>query len=452
MGRARGRPPARWFLGLWRAPRRWLGALLAYPAPRAVRRNAAWSLLEGALGSVSAGVLGSFLGVYVVRLGGPALLVGLSSALPPLLASLVQPWAVRLTARQGARPVMLRWALVARAGLLLLAVVPLLPAPGTALAWALVLAYALANGAATLALVAWTALMARLFPGHLRGRVFGDRNLFVSLTTLLGTLAGGLLLDLLGTRAGSAAALFLGGATAVVSWFFLRRLEPVDGAEAEAGAAAEPVPGREEAPGDDLRLALAALRRPLPQLVFAGGALFQLGLMLPAAAYPIFYVRTLHLPGSWISAIGVGSSVAAIATSRLWGAWHDRRGVLWTYAVSTALFLAVPAVYSWARSPWLLLLANSVTGVGAAGYALANFNAVLAVARPAERTALVALFNLVLYALAALAPMLGTALLPSAGLPGLFLAAGAGRAGGALLFAWARRRWGEPGPRPSTAG
>lgn len=429
-------------LSLRRAPRRWLGALLAYPAPVEVRRSAAWSLLEGALGSVSAGVLGGFLGVYVVRLGGDALLVGLSAALPALLGSLVQPWAVRLTARQGARRLMLRAALVARAGLLLLTLFPLLPVPGVLRAWALVAGYALANAAATVALVAWTVVVARIFPGHLRGRLFADRNLFVSLTTLLGTLLAGLLLDLLGTRAGSAAALFLGGATALASWFALRRLGPPDAPEAEA----------EEAPAEGgMRVALAALGRPLPRLVFAGGSLFQLGLMLPAAAYPIFYVRMLHLPGAWISAISVGSSLAAIATSRLWGVWHDRRGVLWTYAASTALFLAVPAVFSWARSPWLLLLANSVTGVGAAGYALASFNAVLAVARPGERAALVALFNLLLYALAALAPMLGTALLPRAGVPGLFLAAAAGRAGGALLFVWTRRRWGEPGPATPSA-
>ncbi|MDI3317012.1 MAG: MFS transporter [Bacillota bacterium] len=434
-------------------PRRWLGALLAYPAPRAVRRNAAWSLLEGALANLSTGVLGSFLGVYVVRLGGPVLLVGLASALPPLLASFVQPWAVRLIARQGARPVMLRWALAARAGLLLLAAVPLLPAPGPVLAWLLVLATTLANGAATLALVAWTALMAQLFPGHLRGRVFGDRNLFVSLTTLLGTLLGGLFLDLLGTRLGSAAGLFAGGAAAVASWLFLRRLQPPEAGGAPAAAQGGAIggirgEGGAERPGD-LEVAREALRRPLPRLVFLGGAIFQAGLMLPAAAYPIFYVRLLHLPGSWISLIGMGSSLAAILTSRLWGIWHDRRGVLWTYAASTALFLAVPLVYAWARNPWLLLLANSVTGIGAAGYTIANFNAVLAVARPEERTALVALFNLVLYALAAVAPLVGTALLPLAGVPGLFLLAGAGRATGALLFAWARRRWGEPRATPT---
>ena len=100
-----------------------------YPAPRAVRRNAYLNLLEGALFSLTPGVIGPFFGVYLLELNGTHLMVGLASALPFLVAGLVQLWAVGIAERRGHRQTAITMSLFARSGYVLMALAPILPLP-----------------------------------------------------------------------------------------------------------------------------------------------------------------------------------------------------------------------------------------------------------------------------------------------------------------------------------
>lgn len=410
------------------ALRAWFRRATFYPAGPATQANARASLLDGMAFSVMTGAFLPYVGPFILALGGNAYSVSLAVALPALVQTVAQLPGARLTARAPRRvPVIVAWSWAARLAYVPLGVIPFLRVdPGLKVGLFLAI-YAYMSLPTTVANVAWTALMAEIFPPGLRGRVFADRNMWLTLVTLVASLVSGVIVLALGWPAYYPVLIGLTFAGQVVSIVYLRRLtEPAPTAGAGAGPALREMPGRggprsDRAWGRFWAFALASF-------------VFQLGLALPQGIWPVVFIRMDGLPVFWF---GVWNTISALATAftvRWWGRWHDRHGPIPAAALSSALLAASAPLYLWVLTGPGIGMLSILAGVANAGLNLALFNGLLETAPSGARPQAVAWFNLLIGFANLAGPLVGTAQFHGLGLASTLWVAGGLRLAGAFLL------------------
>lgn len=421
--------------------RAWFARATLYPAGPATQANARASLLDGMAFSVMNGAFLPYVGPFILALGGNAYAVSLAVALPALVQTAAQLPGARLASRAARRvPLIVAWSWAARLAYVPLAIIPFLPvAPGLKVAVFLAI-YAYMSLPTTIANVAWTALMAEIFPPTLRGRVFADRNMWLTVVSLAASLASGVLVLVLGWPWYYPVLIGVTFAGQVVSIGYLRRLtepaERVDGASpppegnGRAGSAGQTADGG--GGGAARREEHRAWRR---FWAFAlASFVYQLGMGWPQGIWPVVFIRVDGLPVYWFGVWNTISALATVLTVRRWGRWHDRHGPIAAAALSAALFAVTVPLYLWVTSGPGIGTLNVLGGVAMAGMNLALFNGLLETAPSGARPQAVAWFN-VLVGLANLTgPLLGTAQFHALGLaPTLWTAGGLRLAGAGLL-------------------
>lgn len=327
---------------------------------------------------------------FALLLGARDPALGLLAALPvygngvQLLAAALAP---RLARRKGT---VVAACTLSRVAWLVVGAIPLLSDTlrGTALGLFLV-AWALTNALMSLSSILWVSSMADLCPPRIRGRYFARRNLFCTVAAILAPFAVSLLLD---------------------RWFggVPRPDLPDDGLSAlrargfalTFGAAAlfgilcgvlltvQPEPERTPAPGLGPAAFLEPLRdrrfRPLLLFVFAFGATN--GMANPF--WNAFMLEEMKLSytfvNSWYTAI---QGTAMVITLFWWGKVSDKLGNRAVIGLALGLIVTHPLYYVFASTPerWPLMLGDAISsGIAWAGYNLAIFNLVLALA-PRDR-------------------------------------------------------------------
>ncbi|MEW6724941.1 MAG: MFS transporter [Bacillota bacterium] len=398
-----------------------------------LRANGRNSLIDGMWYCVMVGLTQPFVGVYAIKLGASDYLVGLLSSLPALVALFSQVPGAIICDRYASRLLVTRrYALLHRLFYLVIAFLPLLAPPGWR-AVAFVFMVAAMNFPGTVAGVAWTALMGDLFPAHVRGRVFGERNTLTGFVTLICTLAGGVLLD----RSErwfpwnySAAYLVSFGAL-LLSYYYLGKLQ-------EDPRRLGQTPDR---PG--VLRALRSFSQVIQNRPFVRFTLpifvFHLGLNLPAAIYSILFVRILSLPAVWIGAFSVIFGLTGVLTYSWWGRLADRIGNRTVLNITLWLWPIFPILYAFVGGPWPIALLMAVGGVVGSGFNLTVFNSLLEVAPEDGRPNYVAVFNLANGLTGFAMPMLGVVIYRTWGLLAVMALATGVRLLGALFSRQARR-------------
>jgi MFS family permease len=401
-----------------------LGSYIAEPV---VRRNAHRSLVDGMFYSAMLGFTLPFLGVCVLRLGGSDYDVGLLSSLPALVGMASQLPAAALVGRYASRlRATLHYALAHRLFYLAMALLVLAPPWWTGRARLLVAAYALASFPATVCGVAWTAMVGEMFPPRLRGQIFGDRNMMTTLASLGATAVAGPFLDRV-TFPANYSALFLASFVCLMlSWVYLARLEeePRPPTAARAGSTRVRVVQALStlAHGDFRRFTLAAF-------------VFHLGFHLPAALFPLLFVKELGFSTSWIGNFAVVAGVLAAFTFRWWGRVADRGGNRRALVWSSLGFVALPVLYGLVSSPWAVLVLMAAGGVAGAGFGLVLFNALLEQSPAEGREDYVAVFNMFMGLTACVMPLAGVALCQRSGYLAVFALSSLVRVAGVVLLA-----------------
>lgn len=395
-----------------------------------LRRNLRYLVLHGALGALALNAVQPFLGIFAIRLGASNLEVALLSALPAVVGVVALPWGGRWLDRFRRRlPPAVALLLLARAGFLALAAVPWLGGP-----WApelLVAVVALSQLPATLANLAWQALVADVIPPERRGQAMAERQRVMGLIGLLTALAGGAALDRLPYPAGYQAAFVAGWALGLAeAWALARMVEAVPHRAR---------PQRAAAPAPALALARAALADPAFRRFTWASVVFHVGWQMPWPLFTRYDVSVLGANNAWMSAFTVANTLPSVLTYGAWARLAERRGTM------TALFLAVvglstfPLAYALGPGLWGALVAKAWVGLFASGVQLLLLQALWEVTPTAQRAAYMASYHALTGAAGVAAPLLGAALLDATGFRAAFLAAFALRLCGGLGLLWARR-------------
>jgi len=363
------------------------------------------------------GVVGPFGIPLAVRMGANSLEVGLIAA-APFIANLAAPyWASR---SQHSRK--LPWVVVPHLfwrSLLGLVGVVKNPAIITGL-------FLGANVGSSAANPAYGAIVQKVFPPHIRGRLMGYVRLILAGSMLVTTLVAGQLIDRFhpGWLFLPASVLGLLG----LGVYALTR-EPAD---------AGPPPGPLSKPNalEGLRLALSDRRFRnylIAVLVFHGGVL------LASPLYAVYQVRQMGLSNSQISYISVAWNIAWLVAFAVWGRVIDRKGAPTVVAWAAALYAGMPLAYALGGGWYGAALLGALSqGAADAALDLGGWNMVLRVNR--ERVGPYTSAAMTVAGIrGALGPLLGSFLLQAAGFEVTFLAAALLVAAGLAIFLLGRR-------------
>lgn len=405
----------------WRARR----ASTGEPAPALERSNIRMLTLDTAIQGIIQAGIGAFLAVFLVRLEAPSALVGLVAALPSLGAVLISLPASRWVAAwtDPVRVVVVTRACI-RVAYLAIAAVPFVLS-GPPASYVIVLLWGLHSLPAAVTGLAWTGVVAEIIPPARRPMVNGVRWALLSIVTAIAGALFGLLLDVVSFPVNYQLVFllsFLAGMTTL--WTFSRLRLPTPGA---------PLPPARVSLG---LLDLARLirgERAFARFMIAG-FVYRLGLHLPAAVFPIFWVTALNASDTLIGLRTTAGHGVLTVSYVLWGALAVRRGHQLVLLVASAGLSLYPILTAAVFDPiWLVPLAL-LWGVFASGIDVAFFEALLRTT-PADRRAVFVAIDSTFANLAVfVAPLAGALLADLIGLrPALVLAGGLSLAGTALM-------------------
>gem|GEM_PF-1096637 len=418
------------------------GASGGFEDPRARRAVWTWGILEALAGALWSGPTAAFLAAFAVELGAGGIQLGILLALNSLLANGLQLYGSQWTRRGRTGHRVYGAAAVSRGTWFFAGALPaalaLVGRYGLALGAFLVLLI-VSSVATALANPAMGARAATAVPEAGRTRYLADRMMALWLGVLLGTAGMTALLTLqpgpTGYAVGFAIAAGIGliglaaysallrASTAMGTPEGAAQARPVfepeaerlddEGLRGEAGGVGTgtvghlhlhpgfpPEAGRPEGVGVSKpvtqptdgwwpRLArrLGAPASPaLGQLVLAA-AVLQGGASMIGPAAPIWLVRHLGAPPSYLGMVSLASSLAAIASQRVWARWIERWGADRALGLAAAGAALIPVGWMLVREPWVALAISAYGGVAWGGYTLAMTARLLQMAPAAERPA-----------------------------------------------------------------
>ncbi|HEX4987919.1 MAG TPA: MFS transporter, partial [Candidatus Binatia bacterium] len=280
-----------------------------------VRESLRSSFKDGIFASFMGGVTDQYATPLALFLGATVQQVGLITALPNLLSSLSQFFAVRVIYWVGGRLKLLVRLVFSQASLILcIAILPWLEISNRVeLLLVLLVLAALCGG---LAGPAWGSLMSDYIPSSKRGRYFGWRNRTIGAVALGSVIASGLILNSFREVSYGAGFLIIFSLAALARYasaYFIKQMD-------------EPPHRRDPASDFTFLMFVARFRESnfLKFVVFCACLTF--ATYLSAPFFAVFMLRDLQLSYLTYMALQVCSSFASLVALPLWGKHADLVG------------------------------------------------------------------------------------------------------------------------------
>jgi len=330
-----------------------------------------WSVVQA--DSVFVGIVtaaGTFLPVFLVRLGGSGTDIAFLTAIPALTAfALAIPFGRWLQGRRSIVPWYSRLRLVAWCSYAVMGVLGLVLPPAQAVP-AILAVWALASLPSTAGLVAFPIVMDGAAGPSGRFDLLGRRWAIAGVATTISVALGGQLLDLL-PFPGNFAVLFAAISLAGFASYSLSRTIVIDDRARVRPPAGEPIRAMLGGIVGLVRGHRSFVRYELRALVYTAGV----GITAPLL--PLFYVHEVGAPDAWIGIIGAAQSAGGVlgyVSARRISLRRSGATVLLPSLLAVALVPAGQAAIGWL--PAVATLAF-VSGLGAAGTQLALFDRLL---------------------------------------------------------------------------
>jgi MFS family permease len=402
-------------------------------------RNIRNLVIQTAFAGAVSGGIGTFITVYVARLGASAVIVSLLTSIPALVTIVVALPAGAIVARQR-KPVRdsARAFYAVRLCYLLVALAALLPA-GLAW-WAVVVIWGLSAVPGALANTAWYGVFAEAIPANRRAAVNGGRWALLGLVTALSVAIFGQLLDRIPFPLDYQLVFVVSFAAGIASTLYYSRLIVPDHTPVTATPASNP-------PAERLLQTLRPLAEGGPFLRFCvGTTVLRLGLFLAAGLYSVYWVRDLHATDGIIGLRTTVGNAALVVGYPLWG-WlatklgHERALIFAT--IGLGMYPVATGLVGPGASLFWLLPAALIWGLFAGGIDVTLFEGLLRSAPADRRAQFVAINTLLANLVAFFGPILGATLAGWISIPPVLFAAGALHFIAAATIWWMARQRGE---------
>lgn len=382
------------------------------------------NVLIDAIGvGITAGV-GSFLSVFLVRLGASSFLVGLLTAMPALTGMLLAiPVGEFLSTRSNIIPWFARSRFLVLSCYVLTGLVPFFVQ--TRQPEVIILIWALATLPQTVVTVAFTVVMGGVAGPAGRFTLMSRRWSILGLTNSLTVIVVGQMLNWFDFPL-NYQVVFIGSAIgAFISVVFSSSLK----------LPPQEVPHRQGGLIPTLREHGSSLRRNQPFRNFAiAQFVLRWGLAMALPLFPLYWVREVGATDSQISAINSMNTFVLMIAYFMWTRISARRGERFVLLVAAFGVSLYPLATALTSSPNLLILWAGLAGFFMAGVDLVFFDIVLATCPAENQAAYIGIYQTTVYIATFAAPLVGTAFSDVLGLaPALIIATVFRLAGSGLL-------------------
>jgi len=386
-------------------------------------RNQRNVLIDGIGVGMTAGV-GSFLSVFLVRLGASSFLIGLLTAMPALTGMLL---AMPVGQFLAGRPRIVPWFARSRFFVLLCYVLTGL-APFVFQSHqpeAIIVIWALATLPQTIVSVAFTVVMGAVAGPGGRLTLMSRRWSILGLANTLTVLTVGQALKLFEFPF-NYQVVFIGSAVgALISFTFSSsiKLPPIT-----APVAPQPLIRTLREHGSTLRANRRFVRFAASQFVL------RWGLALAIPLFPIYWVRNVHASDPAISVITSVQTAATMIAYFVWARVAQRRGERPVLLIATLGVSFYPLLTALTQRVELLVVWAGLAGLFSAGLELVIFDIVLSTCPADQQPAYIGMYQTTVFVATFLAPLAGTALADALGIvPALIVGTALRLAGFGLL-------------------
>ncbi len=400
-----------------------LWQVLFRPANRA-QLNQRNVLIDGIGVGITAGV-GSFLSVFLVRLGASSFLVGLLTAMPALTGMLLSiPVGEFLSRRPNIVPWYARSRFLVLLCYVLTGLVPFVVSQSLAPA-TIILIWALATLPQTIVTVGFTVVMGGVAGPGGRFTLMSRRWSILGLTNSLTVVIVGQLLTWFDFPL-NYQVVFIGSAVgALISVIFSSslKLPPQEVREGQAGLISV------------LREHGGALRHNKPFVNFtAAQFVFRWGMALALPLLPLYWVRSVGATDGQISAINSASTFVMMLSYFFWTSVSRRRGERLVLLIAAFGVSFYPLITALTIRPELLVLWAGIAGFFVGGVDLVFFDVVLDTCPKENQAAYVGIYQTTVQTATFLAPLVAAALADAFGLVVALVVATVLRFAGAVLL------------------
>ncbi|HBQ96686.1 MAG: MFS transporter [Firmicutes bacterium] len=360
-----------------------------------LRHNLRYSLWHGAYFTASTTIITTFFPLYFIDgLHANPQQVGLLNALPALgalLASLVL--AVRLPQLPTVLLGTTRSFLVTRLSYALLAFAPLL-SPEHAAEFALIV-FTLSNIPQTWGLMGWQALIGHLVPPFLREGFFSQRNVVTTVVALGASLVTGII-----------AQIFSHGSLHILQVFIL--LAMILGIFEVAALARHHLPAPSVISGKSAPLPWKSiLHNPVFLRYTLLSAFFNFGLQMAWPLFNLYQIGQAHATALWLGVFSVMSLISQAVSFPWWRKFAREKGGMVALGYASLGLSTVPWLTVLSKNLVVLSLVNLESGLFLSGVTLLLFTELLSHVPAQTRSEYIVVYNIVIGAIAFVAPEFG---------------------------------------------
>ena len=398
---------------------------------------------NGVFGMFSENAAANYTNLYLLSLNASNTQIGLLNTLTQVATAVTPLPGAAMAERTGAYRGIILWPnILARVGFLLLALLPMLLGPKSAVI--VTAAMALMVGRTVLGqftAATWTAFVGKLVPPRIRVRYFSARTFAMSIASMLGTLLAGQIIARFAAPVGYQIVFVMAGLVGFIASLAIARIPRSQFPVAER--ADDKVTSKQGDKANDFTLSplhplpLTSLLKTNPTFLryTLAGCLFALAVNIGGPFIQVYQVKALGFSAAQVSYIVTAELISSLITGRLYGSLvFARFGDFRVMRVLRCLTALVPFGWIFIRDPFLGMLNQVVAGAVWSGHELAAFNGLLNITPEAGRARFIAINSFAVSICAALGPALGGVLSETIGYQPLFALSAVLRVAAGILF------------------
>jgi MFS family permease len=313
--------------------------------------------IAAAMFGIFGGTFYPFLGIFLVKMGGSPLQLGLLGC-APFVGNLAAPYWAKFAKRARVIPLLVLIHLISR-----LLIIPIGFIQSTWIITILILAHFII---ASMGGPAYFRLLQRIYPTPIRGRVMSTVRFALGATQSLTIIAAGTFLD------DYAGWLFMiGGLIGIASLLPFSMIKEPDDAE-------ETVKMPKKGYLASLRSLGIQMKQTRGFLLFLTAfMLFEIGNFLPIAVYPMFQLKVLHMESEQVALIGMLWMAAWCITYPLWGYLTDKIGPVIVLISGIVLLMTAPLAYAVTHAMVVLLIVSALAGAASSAIDVSWINTLM---------------------------------------------------------------------------
>jgi len=348
-----------------------------------IRKSLRYSFLDGAFFSAMMGFADQYITPFAVALKATSAQIGMLTAFPNLISSLVQLKSADFTEHLKSRMRTIKIFIFFHAFIYLpISLIPVLFKTNRAL-W-LILFITVAASLNAFPGPAWVSLMADHLPARSRGRYFGWRNRLLGTITVACAFLAGLILNIFGKDKlyGFTVILGLAFVSRFISWHFLSKMyEP-------------PIKVTKEHYFSFWDFIKRIRDSNFAKFViYVASISFAVNIASPFFA--VFMLRDLNLSYVTYTIIVLASTIATLLTMGIWGRHADVVGNIKVIRFASFFIPVIPILWLLSQNVVYLILIQLFAGYVWAGFNLSVFNFIYDAVMPEKRTRCVSYFNVI---------------------------------------------------------